>query len=122
MPGNHAYGLLVAAGSDHDLNKIYCSDVVTMYNLTICKLTENKFTKKVLKIHIHPKFEFPNPKKNLSSTFSVEEFSFLSRSFDIALLEVESFDLSDELNILPGCLFESNAHSFEGKLLAAGLF
>ena len=112
---------MVAAGFDHDLINIYCSQIrISPQGEPICNfLVEKNFTKKVIKTHIHPKYEIPKPEQILSDT--LEESSLLRTSFDIALLEVEPFHLSDELNILPGCLFESDAHSFE-KLLAAGLF
>lgn len=42
--------------------------------------------------------------------------------FDIALLEVQPFTLSEELNILPGCLFDSKDYSYGDQLLAAGRF
>ena len=72
-------------------------------------------TKKVLKLHLHPKYY--SDRKSLNAVKSLRV-----PLYDIAILEIQPFTLSDELNILPGCLFESNDNSFGDRLLAAGRF
>lgn len=74
---------------------------------TSCSKLSSTYSKKVKKIHVQI------PGKANQSTW-------LDRSFDIALLEIEPFELNDEINVLPGCLFESAAYSFGRKLLGAG--
>lgn len=99
----------VAAGSDHDLRSIYCNQFFDDSGIRMCDYTVNHtHTKKVVKTHMHPEYV----------PFS-EFHQFVN---DIALLEVQPFTLSEEINILPGCLFEWNDESFKGHLLAAGLF
>ena len=112
---------MVSAGSDHDLKNIYCSQLTkNQENKTVCNFrVKNAFTKQVQKIHIHPKFQFKFLTAGPSNT---SEASLANDAFDIALVEIDPFDLSDESNILPGCLYESNAYDFGEQLLAAGLF
>lgn len=109
--------LLVAAGSDHDLSHIYCSQTLDGPNGKLCDLkAKDNYTKGVKKIHLHPHFTSELSLENKTALESWERNAFP----DIALLEVEPFDLSDEFNILPGCLFESDEFSFGSKLLGAG--
>ena len=108
----------VAAGKDHDLKGLFCKidpDSRLIYSTLICSFREkSNFTKKVVKIHIHPQYV---------SEYDDKKISGIARSVtDLSLIEVEPFTLSEELNILPGCLFESNLRSFGDRLLAAGLF
>ena len=85
--------------------------------IKLCDLhAKNTFSKRVKKIHVHPKYETEIPWEK------TKDSSLQNRKFDIAILEIEPFELSDEINVLPGCLYESKAHSFGNKLLAAGLF
>ena len=102
-------GLWVAAGADHDLQNILCNkfdDSVLICN----EEDESKYTKKVSSIHMHPRFLFA---QNVSSKEYIIN--------DIALLQLKSpFELSEEVNILPGCLFESTDRSFDDLLLVAG--
>ena len=112
--------LFVAAGSDHDLNSIYCPQTLEGPDGTkLCNFdAKGNHLRKVKKIHMHPNY---TAIPFLSNTTNLELWQ-KKISNDIAILEVEPFDLSDELNILPGCLFESEAHSLGSNLLAAGLF
>ena len=76
---------------------------------------KSNYTKKIIKIHMHPQFlpEMYDHKKRSDIV--------MARN-DLSLIEVQPFTLSEELNILPGCLFESNLLSFGDRLLVAGLF
>ena len=107
-------GLWVSAGSDHDLRHIFCNKFSDQFGLRMCDFkAAHNYTKKVVKLHMHPRYSPVTP---------VKYNSWLRENiYDIALLEVQPFTLSEQLNILPGCLFESNDYSFGDRLLAAGL-
>ena len=75
-------------------------------------LRNHTYTKKVKKVYVHPKFP----------GFLYSKMGTEDDSYDIALLEIQPFDLSEEINVLPGCLFEWNDLSFDGPLLIAGWF
>ena len=121
---------MVAAGRDHDLINIYCNDIFelpgnsTNKPVKVCNpLTIKKYTKMVVKVHVHPKYDITaRPVAEQTKEPDPIVKSFVKSSFDIALVEIEPFELSSELNILPGCLLESNVYSFGSKLLAAGPF
>lgn len=110
--------LFVGSGSNHDLYSLYCPQIREGPDgIKICNLdAKNHHKRRVTKIHMHPDY-IDLPLKDETSVEFWEKNIFP----DIAILELEPFDLSDELNILPGCLFESESHSFGGNLLAAGL-
>ena len=104
--------LWVAAGSDHDLRSIYCNKFFDRRGIRMCDFQANHtHTKKVVKMHMHPKYQF-----------NLKNFDEFRSHNDVALLEVQPFDLSEEINILPGCLFESDDNWFDDNLLVAGLF
>lgn len=116
-PMSHPYGFLVAAGSNHDLNNIYCNEVLEVLGAKMCNfIGQRNHTKKVKKIHIHPKYDSSVNRRELNAS------NLWKASFDAAILEIEPFELNDEINVLPGCLYESKSYSFGNKLLGAGSF
>lgn len=106
----------MAGGSDHDLNNIYCSQTLQGPNGKLCDLqAKDNYTKEVKKVHMHPHYTSAIENKTLLEKLERNMF------VDVAILELMMpFDLSDEFNILPGCLFESDEYSFGSKLLGAG--
>lgn len=109
-----------ATGSDHDIRSIYCNKFYTPSGgPAMCDYTvEQTYTKRAKRIFIHP--DYPNP---LSSKSEDRKTLIMRKyTYDVALLEVDPFVLSDELNILPGCLSESNNHVIGDLLLVAGAF
>ena len=118
--------MFVAAGSNHDLNSIYCPQTLEGPDGTkLCNFdAKSDHLRRVKKIHMHPNYTVDGSLSNTTNTTNLEYLEYWQKRIytDLAILEVEPFDLSDELNILPGCLFESEAHSLGSNLLAAGLF
>lgn len=116
----------MAAGSDHDLSSIFCNQFANDSGMQRCDLEINHtHTKKVVKIHMNPKYlieSFEMPWIRELDRNEQRKFAMKIVMNDIALIQVQPFDLSEKINVLPGCLFESNDQSFGGHLLAAGWF
>lgn len=122
----------VGAGSDHNLRSIFCTHFFEhpISGERLCDfLAADNYTKKVVRVHMHPNFPVnvfavkpEKPKMNKTKFDRSKFWNDTARTgmHDVALLEVEPFTLSEELNVLPGCLFESNDRSFGDRLLAAG--
>ena len=109
----------MAAGKDHDLNGLFCKidpNSKFVMDTLMCYFDErSNYTRKIVMIHMHPQFRLDR--------YDDKKRSWIARAAtDLSLIEVQPFTLSEELNILPGCLFESNLRSFGDRLLAAGLF
>lgn len=112
-------GLWVAAGSDHDLHSIYCRKITSdSFGIKMCDFrVQDNYTKKVKKVHTHPRYIDKFSIRNETRAKDSEQ----NNNYDIALLEVEPFELSDEINVLPACPFGSDEQWF-GELFFAGLF
>ena len=86
------------------------------------------YTKKVMRIHFHP--GVPNLRlmnaieaaKAIANMTLADIMKYVAREamHDLVLLDIEPFTLSEELNILPACLMESDDRSFGDRLLGAG--